>query len=153
VLLIVGGLIWYFKNKPKVEIVVEEIKPNVPAHVIALNKLKELRDKKLWQQDEIKQYYIELSDVLREYLEKRYEVKTHEKTTDEIFDGLKRKSITNENRNKLKQLLVLSDLVKFAKERPLPRENDESMENAMGFVVNTQQAEVKEKPQEGSANV
>jgi hypothetical protein len=153
VLVIVGGLIWYFKNKPKVEIVVEEIKPNVPAHVIALNKLKELRDKKLWQQDEIKQYYIELSDVLREYLEKRYEVKTHEKTTDEIFDGLKRKSITNENRNKLKQLLVLSDLVKFAKERPLPRENDESMENAMGFVVNTQQAEVKEKPQEGSANV
>jgi hypothetical protein len=153
VLVIVGGLIWYFKNKPKVEIVVEEIQPNVPAHVIALNKLKELRDKKLWQQDEIKQYYIELSDVLREYLEKRYEVKTHEKTTDEIFDGLKRKSITNENRNKLKQLLVLSDLVKFAKERPLPRENDESMENAMGFVVNTQQAEVKEKPQEGSANV
>lgn len=153
VLLVACGLIWYAKNKPKQEAVVEVAKPDVPPHVIALNKLKELRDKKLWQQDEIKQYYIELSDVLREYLEKRYEIATHEKTTDEIFDGLKRKSITNENRTKLKQLLVLSDLVKFAKERPLPAENDESMESAIGFVVNTQQAEVKEKPKEGGTNV
>jgi len=153
VILIAGGLIWYFKKKPKVETVVEVVKPSIPAHVVALNKLKELRDKKLWQQDEIKQYYIELSDVLREYLEKRYQVQTHEKTTDEIFDGLKRKSITNENRTKLKQLLVLSDLVKFAKARPLPAENDESMENAIGFVVNTQSVEAKEKPQEGSADV
>jgi hypothetical protein len=136
------GLLWYLTKRPKKEVVVEVVKqPGLPPHVIAINKLKELRERKLWQEGEIKQYYIELSDVLREYLEKRYAIKTHEKTTDEIFDSLKRISITAENRKTLKDILVLSDLVKFAKEKPLPPENEQCMDNAIRFVSATQQAE------------
>ena len=139
VIAIVTGVIWYLRTRPKVEKVVEEVKPVMPIHAIALNKLNELRNRKLWQNGQVKEYYIELSDVLREYIEKRYDVKTHEKTTEEIFLGLKHKEITGENRHKLSQVLLLSDLVKFAKENPPPAENDLSMDNAVSFVMQTQQ--------------
>ena len=139
VIAIIAGVIWYLRTRPKVEKVIEEVKPVVPIHTIALNKLNELRNRKLWQNGQVKEYYIEISDVLREYIEKRYGVKTHEKTTDEIFAGLRYMEITGENRNKLSQVLLLADLVKFAKEQPVPAENDLSMDNAVSFVMQTQQ--------------
>jgi len=141
---LVVGLIWYLKTRPKTEPVVKVVAPALPPHIVALDQLKALRDKKLWQNDQVKAYYIELSDILREYLEKRYVVKTHEKTTDEIFIGLKRISMPEESRNRLKQVLVLADLVKFAKERPLPPENELSMDNSLDFVVKTQLTDPKE---------
>jgi hypothetical protein len=121
------------------------------AHTIALGKLQELRDKKLWQQNEVKHYYSELSDVVREYLEKRYAIKTHEKTTDEIFAGLKYMNIADEDRNKLSQILLLADLVKFAKEKPLPADNEQSMDNAISFVLDTQQPVEPPKNTEGGS--
>ena len=142
VVLLIIGLIWYLRKRPKRALPVVAPKPGLPFYTITLNQLKELKDKKLWQQNEVKQYYSELSDVLREYLEKRYQIKTQEKTTDEIFDGLKIVDLAPENKEMLRQLLKLSDLVKFAKEKPLPIENEESIEKAIDFVLKTQQAVV-----------
>ena len=140
-LVLIGAIIafiWYNKRKPKAESVIQVIKPVVPPHITALKKLNELRDKKLWQQDQVKQYHVELSDIIREYLESRYVIKTHEKTTDEIFAGLRYMQIADENRNMLRQILVMADLVKFAKEKPLPAENEHSLNNAIDFVTKTQ---------------
>ncbi|WP_254070973.1 BatD family protein [Pedobacter sp. L105] len=148
IVLIVWGIL-YVRKHPKKKPVVQVVKKIIPVHTIALNQLKELNDKKLWQQNEVKQYYSELSEVIREYLEKRYVIKTHEKTTDEIFAALKQADITAENKNMLHQLLVLSDLVKFAKEKPLPVENEQSMEHAVDFVLKTQPAERPEKREGG----
>jgi hypothetical protein len=53
----------------------------------------------------------------------------------------------------LKQILVLSDLVKFAKEKPLPVENEQTLEQAISFVKNTQQMAVKVNTEGGSSNV
>lgn len=149
IMLAVIGIIYYLKKRPKTELVVPEIKIYTPPHVEALNKLKELRDKKLWQQGEVKAYHSELSDIIREYLEKRYVIKTQEKTTDEIFASLKYLDITEENKNMLRQILLLADLVKFAKEKPLPAENEQSMEKAVAFVSQTQQAIAPKEPMEG----
>lgn len=152
VIALIAGLVIYLQNRPKKEVIVEVAKPAVPAHTLAIARLKEIQEKKLWQQDEVKQYYIELSDVLREYLEKRYVIKTHEKTTDEIFDGLKHIAISPEDKTSLKQLLVLSDLVKFAKERPVPAENVQSMDDAISFVLCTKQEEWKGNTEGGKAD-
>jgi hypothetical protein len=149
----IAGLIIYLRTRPKQQPIVKVVQPTVPAHIIALGKLTELRDKKLWQQEQTKQYYIELSDVLREYLENRYHLKTHEKTTDEILSDLKRIEIPDENKGLLKQILVLSDLVKFAKEKPLPAENEQTLEQAISFVKDTQQVVVKVNTEGGSSNV
>jgi hypothetical protein len=140
---LVIGIIYYLKKRPKAVVVKEKI--ILPDYVIALNKLEALRDKKLYH-EEVKLYYIELTDVLREYLEKRYQITAHEQTTDEIFASLKRKDINAETRDKLKQLLVLADLVKFAKEKPAPEENEQSMKNAISFVMLTK----KESPLPGN---
>jgi hypothetical protein len=140
VIIAIIGVIWYLKKRPKTVTVIKEVKPDVPAHIIALGKLQQLRDKKLYQQDAVKQYHSELSDIVREYLEKRYVIKTHEKTTEEIFAALKYMDIANEYRVKLNQVLILADLVKFAKEKPLPVDNELSMENALAFVLKTQEA-------------
>lgn len=140
VIIAIIGVIWYLKKRPKTVTIIKEVKPDVPAHIIALGKLQQLRDKKLYQQDAVKQYHSELSDIVREYLEKRYVIKTHEKTTDEIFAALKYLDIANEYRVKLNQVLILADLVKFAKEKPLPVDNELSMENALAFVLKTQEA-------------
>lgn len=153
VILLAIGVFIYLKKRPKKEVVIQVDKPLIPAHIIALNKLKALKEEKLWQQEQTKQYYIELSDVLREYLENRYAIKTHEKTTDEIFAGLRHISISDEYRNVLRQILVLADLVKFAKEKPLPAENEQSLESAMFFVLKTQQTTSKVNTEGGSADV
>jgi ABC-type multidrug transport system fused ATPase/permease subunit len=139
VLLVIGAVIYYLRKRPKKEVIVEAPKPVIPAYITALQKLTELRDKKLWQQEQVKQYHTELSDVIREYLENRYTIQAQEQTSDEIFASLRYMDITEENRNMLRQMLILADLVKFAKEKPLPYENEQSLDNAVAFVNNTKQ--------------
>jgi len=153
-ILFVIWLIYYLKKRPKKEPVIEIVRqPVLPPNQVALSKLKELRDKKLWQQGEVKQYHSELTDIIREYMEKRYGIKAHEKTTDEIFAGLKYLDITEENKNLLWQMLKLADLVKFAKEKPLPPDNEQSMDNAISFVMKTQRVETPVNVEGGSKDV
>ncbi len=136
--LLIIAIIYYLKSRPKGTII-KKVVPALPADAIALNKLYELRDKKLWQGNEIKKYYSELTDILREYLETRYHIKTHEQTSSEILTGLKNKDIPVNARISLKQLLTLADLVKFAKEKPLPAENEQSIEDAIDFIRKTKE--------------
>ncbi|GAA4089476.1 hypothetical protein [Mucilaginibacter panaciglaebae] len=145
------GLIYYLRHKPKTEPVVRISKPLIPPHTVAIEKLRALQAKKLWQQDQVKLYYIELTDILREYLEKRYDIKTYEKTTDEIIESLRSREIAGDNRTNLQRILGMADLVKFAKEKPVPAENEECIEKALQFVQKTQQTN-QPKEFEGGAH-
>jgi len=140
-ILLIIGLIWYLikKRRSRPE-KVEPPKPLVPLHTIALDKLNALRSQKLWEQGQVKTYHSELTDIIREYLEKRYEINALEQTSEEIFSGLKHLDIAGRDMNKLRQMLLLADLVKFAKATPLNNDNEQSMENAIHFVMNTKPA-------------
>ena len=145
--LAIAGLVYYYKKRPKTEVsIVAPAALVLSADEFSLNKLNELRAKNLWQQGEVKLYYSELSDVMREYLEKRFQVKAHEQTTDELFENLVRKDILNESKTLLRQILNLSDLVKFAKYKPEASENEQSMEKAISFIVQT-----KHQPEQQTA--
>ena len=137
--LLIGGiaLIRYLKNRP--ETIAEEVAPDIPPHVISLEKLEKLQEEKLWQAGKVKLYHSEISEIIREYIEKRYLVNALEITTDEIMQSLRFHSIQPDLLTKLNQLLVLADLVKFAKEKPLANENDISLLNAIEFVKATKQ--------------
>lgn len=131
------GYKYYQKHKSDRPVEVKQEK-KLPAHVIAMNALQALSDKKLWQSGHDKQFQTELTDILRQYIEDRFNVNAMEKTTDEILDELyelseqQKSSLTS-----LKQILQLADLVKFAKYKPLADENQLSFMNAKMFVEQT----------------
>ncbi|MBL4593659.1 MAG: hypothetical protein JKX68_07590 [Flavobacteriales bacterium] len=135
--LLLGGivLVRYLKNKP--EVIVEEIKPVIPPHVISLRRLQKLKDDELWQAGKVKLHHSEISEIIRDYIEKRYQVNALENTTDEIMQSLRFHSIQPDLLSKLNQILVLADLVKFAKEQPLANENDASLIIAAEFIKGT----------------
>lgn len=133
-ILILYFVINYFKNKPEPVVVAP---PPIPAHVVALEKLETLKTQKLWQDGKVKQYHIALSEIVREYIENRFKIPALEQTTDEILFGFRNVAVDEESKAKLKQLLILSDLVKFAKEQPLSSENEQSLNNAIEFINGT----------------
>lgn len=138
VLIMLAAVLYYYRKLRKAKpVVVEQAVPMAPAHVIAIEKLQALNSKKLWQQDAIKEYHSALSDILREYLEHKYQINAMEQTSDEIFASLKHMEIKADEQRKLKQVLLLADLVKFAKARPLNTDNELSMYNAIDFVNGT----------------
>ncbi|HTB07880.1 MAG TPA: hypothetical protein VK806_13090 [Bacteroidia bacterium] len=145
------GIIIYFivkstKKKKDEPIVPKE--PPIEPHVKALKELEELGLKKLWQEGKMKEYHSSVSDILRAYLYGRFGVDALEMTTDEIVYAIRRADMTGELKDKLRRILVLADLVKFAKEQPLPHENENSLLQAIEFVNNTipRQEPIKEQP-------
>ena len=142
----------YWRKRPKKVDAPKPVEPPKPAHVVALNRLYVLRDEKLWQQGQIKEYHSEISDVMRDYLETRYQVKAHEQTTDEIFAAIRYMEIPEHDRNMLRQILILADLVKFAKEKPIAAENEHSLNSAIDFVIQTQRASVAVAPPQATAS-
>lgn len=142
---IIGLVIVYLnrREKPLKEIFVRE-KPKDPPHVIALRELDRIKNEKLWQSGRIKQFYSDLSDTLRRYIEDRYEVSTMEQTTGEIMRSMKRMELPDGKLyDKLGKVLETADLAKFAKYEPLPDENDFALISAYFFV---NQTKIEPKP-------
>lgn len=130
------------KIKPPMEIIEP---PKIPAHIIAYEKLEKLQLEKLWQEGKLKQYHSQLTDIVREYIENRFKIQALEQTTDEILFGFRNVAIDDESKSKLKQVLILADLVKFAKELPLPNENEMSMTNSYEFINGTKREETTDE--------
>ena len=144
-------LIWYVVRKViRKEPLIRKIKPLEPAHIIALRDLDKLKNQKLWQKDQVKEYYTELSDILRLYLWNRYAIRTLERTSEEILVSLKISGFNDEKAYEaLKEIFTTSDLVKFAKFKPLADEHEKCMTGAYSFVDNTKLI-IEEKSQEDS---
>ncbi|CAG0954891.1 MAG: hypothetical protein HND27_00895 [Bacteroidetes bacterium] len=137
ILAIVFFIINYWKKiKPQPKITVEpEI--TIPAHITALEKLNKIKEQKLWQEGHVKTYYSEITDVIRIYIEQVFKMEAMEQTTDETLSLLRLKIANEQTKNKLKQILILADMVKFAKEKPTPAENENSMQLAIDFINET----------------
>ena len=130
-------ILWLIFRKPKEQVVIVPKKPKIPAHRIALKKLKDIDHQKLWQHNKVKLYHSSVSEIIREYLELRFNIIALESTTPEIMQAVQSLSISEEQKEKLKQILTISDLVKFAKAVPIANENEQSIQNAIAFVKST----------------
>jgi len=117
-----------WKNRT-IKVVVEEVFVRDP-HLVALEDLEALELKKLWQQGNIKPYYTELTDIIRTYIENRFEVIAMEMTSDEIMTSMNYLPVSNTCKEKLQQLLMTADMVKFAKSQPIGSEHELCMANA-----------------------
>ena len=125
-------------KKEKVVTVIAE-----PAHIIAFRDLEMLQSEKLWQNGETKKYYIRLTEIIRQYLENRFGVNSLEMTTSETLDAMVRTGFKKDGSYiLLRSVLTGADLVKFAKYKPEPAENDSAFSNSWDFVTATKIEEV-----------
>jgi hypothetical protein len=92
---------------------------------IAEERLRLLSESSLLSERKIKDYYSELSEIIRQYLENRHEVSAPDRTTTELFRDLKASRIEQSLVGAVKNLLSLCDLVKFAKFIPEERRYEE----------------------------
>jgi hypothetical protein len=142
----VGLGLWFmykkYKEKPVLSIVQKVIHP---PHIIAERLLKELKTKQLWEKGQIKEYYSELSHILRGYLEDAYKIPALESTTDELisilnsdkmtaFQSLNKSDFLTE---KIQDLLQTADLAKFAKVIPPDTVHDKFWSDAYEIVDKT----------------
>ena len=131
-------LVRYLNNKPIIRIV--KIKPKQPAHVVALNKIEQMRGDDRWRVGGCsKEMYTELTDAVREYLSERFGFNAMEMTTAEIVENLLivehiLKDTGDGAIKELESVLVMADLVKFAKFEPPMNENDRNMQCAVEFI-------------------
>ena len=135
----------YRDNKPILRRVT--IAPKLPPHQVALQEMERIKSEKSWQRDDVKQYYTELTDALRAYMEERFAFNAKEMTSDEIIAHLNELP-DKEWIGELRELFQMSDLVKFAKYQPLINENDMNLINAIDFINKTKvEAVVPAEPQ------
>ena len=140
VLLIVALVIYLIMRerlKKKIEFVFHKDEPAIPPYQIALQQLEEIKSEKAWQGGDIKAFYTRVTDIMREYMMGQFSINAMELTTDEILALTKKNPEFEQVRQILKEVLELSDLVKFAKFVPLEDENNRSMLNAFAFVEKT----------------
>ena len=122
--LIAVALYFIFRKKEKKEEVVVFVAPIQEA----LQRLKELDEKQLLQQNKIKIYYSELTDIVRTYIEKDIYIPALESTTNELietiidFNESSELGISKETIQQLKEVLQSADMVKFAKSQPIVEE-------------------------------
>ncbi len=116
--LIYGGYFFYRKRKRKAGEIVEEDAPEIPPHIQAMIRLKELKEKRVWQQGDVKAFYSEATEIIRQYFEGRYGIMALELTSDEVFAALKRFTLDKDVTKLIEAFFIDADLVKFAKYTP-----------------------------------
>ena len=131
----------YFNKKKKTVVVKKNIQ--TPAHILALNSLKKLENKKLIDKKDIKEYYSSISEIIRRYIENRFNFPALELTTYEILNIITA-IIKKEESISLKNILEISDLVKFAKKIPDLNENIKNLNLATDFVKKTKKEIINE---------
>lgn len=120
-----------------------KVKPKkiLPPHVLAIKSLEKLHSRKLWQNGKHKDYYSNLVDIVRIYIERRYGVGAMEMTSDQILSAME--SVNEERlRIKLSELFDKADLVKFAKMEPSPEDNEQAYFDAYFYVEETKEMEL-----------
>ena len=156
IVIIIAGVVYLIiylkKHKKTKDVVVEEKKkPTIPAIITARAKLAEMKDNEVWNTPQTKDYYTDLTDIAREYLEGQFEIDAIEMTTDEIMEAINRLDLNNLTKSKLQDTLTTADLVKFAKANPSAEQNKQSFSDINNFVEDSYiyfQEEEKKKEEE-----
>jgi hypothetical protein len=160
IIALLGVLTWvairFIRKLKKNKTGIEKVFNPDPAHVIAFRELDKLRSEELWQKGETKIFYTRLTEILRQYLENRFNVFSLELTTAETLDALVKTGFKKDGSySQLKTVLSGADLVKFAKYKPEPAENELHFKDSWNFVeitkiVDVSSTENVDKKVEGS---
>lgn len=129
----VGGIIW-LKTRARPEII-------LPPDVVALGALNNMEKREIPTESKaVDAWYVELSDIVRKYIEGRFELQAPRLTTEEFFELAKSSNaLSDENKNVIRKLLEHSDRVKFTHFVPTTDESREMLKAARSFVEETRE--------------
>ena len=143
VLVLIAGALWaafkFWQKKQralKQEVIVEA------AHVIAYRELKQIEMANLIARGLMEKYYEKLSGCLRRYLENRFFLRAPWMSSEEFLQEVKTSPVLNTaQRAALRDFLLLSDLVKFARYGSSEKEAGTAFASARSFIDQTKQEE------------
>ncbi|KAA3663016.1 MAG: hypothetical protein DWQ10_01130, partial [Calditrichaeota bacterium] len=141
---------WYRKKRQQGGLFSTPEPPPRPAHEVALERLNNLESSGMLAAGEIKDYFTELSEILREYIEGRFSIPALESTTFEIMQAFDKPEFHDVDLGAIEPNLNLSDLVKFAKFMPREEEAIAALATTRDFVENTR---IKELPVEAEQEI
>lgn len=143
VVLLALGFYIFKKLKSKESIFFVAEKPKEPAHIIAFRDLDRLKKEKLWESGNIKEFHSQVTEALRVYVENQFDISAMEQTSVEILNEARKEPLLNERLvEKLEDILLRADFVKFAKAEPLGNENQQSLDYAYDIVTLSHKAVV-----------
>jgi hypothetical protein len=132
---------------------VEAARAVMPAHELAYQRLRELVAEDLVAQGRIKEFYERISNILRHYIEDRFELRAPERTTEEFLYELQGSgSLEMGDKYRLREFMTHCDLVKFAKLQPQANDIQKAFDLVKEFIEKTRSdLKVVEQPQETPA--
>lgn len=138
VALLLGALYYVYRSKKAGKgLLPKKEEPPRPPHAVALDELNALRASSLLPEGRIKEYYIQVSEIIRRYIEGRYFIMALELTTFELIEKLRTSGVETEIVQMIHNFLDDCDLVKFAKYQPAAKDNAEIIERAIEIVERT----------------
>src|SRR5512133_3662605 len=141
-IVLIGWLLARYLPRNPIKRLMKPAPPAEPSHVTAFRELNRLKEEQLWQKGETKEYYSRLSEILRRYVENRFGISSPELTTDETVRMLQRAAVLQQSEMSLiKEILSVSDMVKFAKYLPKEEINEGSFSSSVKFVELTKPGE------------
>jgi len=137
------GLVYLLARKLRGRKRKEKIKPSDPPDRVALSRLDGPELKRLFKEGKSKPYYSELTDIVRQYLEGRFDLPAPDRTTREVMDELRKRDL-DQHRDFIVELLTTADYAKFAGVEIARSRWDEDREHSRRFI---EQTRAPEKPQ------
>lgn len=146
IVLVLGAAIWFLlqwlkKRKNRVELTPEQM---LTPYEYAQLQMTEIEKEQLWQAGKIKEYYSRLTDVMRLYMERQMGINAMESTADELIEKMRGIRLPKELQERIDELIHLSALVKYAKEKPGVGQNESALKTVKAFLEQTKPAEKEE---------
>ncbi len=136
-----GIVVWMYLRKKKKAKLIRIFKP---AHEIAYERLRTLVKKDLVKEGKIKEFYEQISDILRHYIEHRFNLRAPERTTEEFLIELATAEVLGAaDKEDLGEFLKHCDLVKFAKHNPTTEQIQKTFDLVKNFIEKTRSDEKK----------
>jgi len=126
--LAIALIAWLMRKKKKQAGLSTIAVPALPPYEEAMKALSAINDRDWTQPLATKNYYTELNDIFRVYVNRAMGITSLEKTNDELIVQLKQSGMSKDSFSHLAQSLRMSDFVKFARYQPQQAENEENVE-------------------------
>ncbi len=125
------ALLVYWMRRPR------PVPPPPPAHEVALEALRRLVAKDLIAAGRIEQFFVEITGIVREYIERAFGLRAPEQTTEEFLANITSQPVVAAHRQVLAPFLAAADEVKFARARPEAAAIQRAFDTARDFILQT----------------